>query len=248
MKIRKDIVYNPETGLVMDLYLPEGEVKASFLFFHGGGLTGGNHETPPMTFAPYLTENGIAVLSAKYRLLTEKEYPACVEDAAAAAAFAKREGKALTGCERLFVGGSSAGGYLSMMLCFDAHFLAVHGVSPLEIDGYIHDAGQPTCHFNELKFRGIDARRVIVDERAPLFHVGTAKEYAPMLFLTAEHDMENRLEQNMLMVSTLRHFGYDEKKYALHVLPGTHCQYGEENGESVFGKEVRAFIFKVLGE
>lgn len=50
-----------------------------------------------------------------------------------------------------FHGGSSAGGYISQMLCFDKTWLSKHGIKATDISGFIHDAGQPTCHFNVLR-------------------------------------------------------------------------------------------------
>ena len=79
----------------------------------------------------------------------------------------------------------------------------------MDISGYVHDSGQPTAHFNVLKEKGMDFRRVIVDETAPLYFVGLEKEYPPMLFIVADQDMENRYEQTVLVLSTMDHFGYD---------------------------------------
>ena len=55
--------------------------------------------------------------------------------------------------ENLYVGGSSAGAYIAMMLCFDPAYLKPYGVS--NIQGYLFDAGQPTVHFRVLKERGL---------------------------------------------------------------------------------------------
>ena len=65
-----------------------------------------------------------------------------------------------------------------MMLCFDERYLKEVGILPTEIAGYIHDAGQPTAHFNVLKELGQDSRRLIVDETAPLYFVGLKEKYA----------------------------------------------------------------------
>ena len=59
-----------------------------------------------------------------------------------------------------------------------------------------------------LKYSGEDSRRVIVDESAPLYHIGTQKEHSPMRFIVSDNDMENRLEQTELVLSTLKHFEY----------------------------------------
>ena len=128
-------------------------------------------------------------------------------------------------CEGIYVGGSSAGGYLSMMLCFDKKWLAPYGINPAELGGFIHNAGQPTAHFNVLKEMGFDSKRVIIDETAPIYYIGEAESYAPMMILVATNDMQNRYEQTVLLVSTMRHFGYDMSKVDFRILEGKHCKY-----------------------
>ena len=149
------------------------------------------------------------------------------------------------GSDKIFVGGSSAGGYLSMMLCFDKKYLGLHRLNVNQLAGFVHDAGQPTAHFNVLKERGIDSRRVIVDETAPLYYIGTESEYPPMLFIVSDNDMKNRYEQTQLVISTMRHFEYDMSRVHYQLMNGTHCHYGaqmDDNGESVFGRLIADFI------
>ena len=93
-----------------------------------------------------------------------------------------------------FVGGFSVGGYISQMLCFQSSFLEKHGISPTDITGFIHDAEQPTTHFRILSTSGEDSRRVIVDERAPLYYIGRDAAYPPMLIIVSDNDMTNRYE------------------------------------------------------
>ena len=66
-------------------------------------------------------------------------------------------------------------------------------------------------HYNVLREENIDSRKVIINEKAPLYHVGDAKEYVPMLFIVSDNDMKNRYEQTMVLISTLEHFEYDMK-------------------------------------
>ena len=111
--------------------------------------------------------------------------------------------------------------------------------------GYFHDAGQPTAHFNVLKNSGVDPRRIIVDETAPLYHIGLEEDYPRMRFIVSDNDMKNRYEQTMLMMSTLKHFEFE--KYDHVVMHGKHCAYCkavDENGESVLGKMILDFIQK----
>ena len=199
------------------------------------------------SFAETLAKAGIATASVEYRMYPDAKFPEFIEDAAAAVRFMKDNIARFGTCRRLFVGGSSAGGYLSMMLCFDERYLAAAGVAPEEIDGYIHDAGQPTAHFRVLKELGRDSRRVIVDETAPLFFVGTRESYPPMLFIVSDNDMACRYEQTMLMVKTLAHFGHSEKVF-LHEQHGKHCEYvskRNENGEGILGTIILDFIQKL---
>ena len=240
----KDITFN-SNGQQLDLYLPDsGNIKAIFLFFHGGGIEEGSKEDA-IRFAEYLTDRSIAVVSANYRMYPNAEFPDFLYDASDAVNWIYNNKVKFNNCDKLFVGGSSAGGYISMMLCFDNKYLEKHGIKPTDITGYIHDSGQPTSHYNVLKFSGIDSRRIIVDERAPLYFVGMQEDYPPMMFLVADDDMQNRYEQTMLMLSTLKHFGFYENKVKFKLMHGKHCAHCsavDKDGISIFGKIIFDFI------
>ena len=221
----------------LDIHLPDGQPEAVFLYMHGGGLEGGDKCGDTAFIAPYLTARGIGVVGINYRLYPNAVFPQFIEDAAEAVAWTYAYMKNELGCDKLYVGGSSAGGYLSMMLCFDSRYLEKAGLDPSAIAGYFHDAGQPTAHYNILHERGIDERRVIVDESAPLYFVGMRKSYPPMRFIVSDNDMENRYEQTVLMLSTLRHFGY--KDCDMRLMHGHHCAYvlgRDENGDSLLAQ------------
>lgn len=241
MKRSSDVPYGSLEEQLLDVYLPDGEISSVFLYFHGGGLESGD-KRGACRFAPYLTEQGIAVVSAEYRMYPRHAYPDFLVDAAQAAAWTEGQMRDWN-CRRLYIGGSSAGGYLSMMLCFDSRWLTQAGVDPSAVSGYFHDAGQPTAHFSVLRYGGTDPRRVIVDETAPLFHIGTMETYPPMRFVVSDDDMHGRYEQTMLVLAALSHFGY--AGYDHVVMHGTHCAYVgrmDETGRSVFGQMVHDFI------
>lgn len=243
MKTIENISYgNLDSVQKLDLYLPDGAASSMFVYFHGGGLVSGNKNFADV-FAPYLTSRGIAIASANYRMYPDAEYPDFICDAAQAVAWANEYMRKELGGERLYIGGSSAGGYLSMMLCFDQRYLESVGLDNSKVAGYFHDAGQPTAHFNVLKYADIDPRRIIVDETAPLYYVGLEKEYPPMRFVVSDNDMKNRYEQTMLMLSTLSHFGYQNFDHI--VMHGKHCEYCgkiDNDGESVFGQMIYDFV------
>ncbi len=246
MKTVFDVCYNEKTKQYLDIYLPDSDGFSVLLYFHGGGLESGD-KSANRKFFDYMVSHGVAVVSANYRMYPNAEYPDFLIDAADATAWVFENIGKFGIINGIYVGGSSAGGYISQMLCFDKTWLSKHGIQPTNVAGFVHDAGQPTCHFNVLRERGIDTRRVIINDSAPLYHIGADEQYPPMLILVSDNDMQNRYEQTMLLVSTLKHFGHS-KNVQLKIMNGTHCAYvgaTDQNGESVFGKLVMEFILGV---
>ena len=241
MKTIFDLAY--KENLFLDLHLPETDEFDLFVYFHGGGLSAGKRGGVEV-FAKTLADRNIATATVQYRMYPDAKFPDFIVDCADSIRWLKDNIAQYGKCKRLYVGGSSAGGYLSMMLCFDKRYLNAVGLEPTDIDAYIHDAGQPTSHFNVLKELGKDSRRVIVDETAPLFFVGLEETYAPMLFIVSDNDMFGRYEQTMLMVKTLEHFGHTEN-VRTKVMNSTHCAYvrkADEDGEGILGKVILSFL------
>ena len=232
----------------LDLYLPDGDTFPVLVYFHGGGLVRG--DKAKAVFYEELQEKGVAVISANYRMYPEAAYPDFLKDAAMVVAWAYKHMGQYGNVTGVFVGGSSAGGYITQMLCFDKKYLMLHDIDADAISGYIMDAGQPTTHFNVLKERGIDSRRVIVDEAAPLYHVAAGRAYPPMMIIVSDHDMENRFEQTQLLISTLRHFGCDMERVDYRLMENcSHCQYTRRDDEvfkGVFSQMVCEFIRRYL--
>lgn len=246
MKKIENIFYSDTTlpAHQLDIYLPDSDTFPVFIFFHGGGIELGDKH---VNFCEFLTKKGVAVVSANYRMYPSATYPDFIRDAAQAVAWTMKHMSEYGNATGFFVGGSSAGGYLTQMLCFDKKYLAAHNVDADSISGYIMDAGQPTVHFNVLRERGIDSRRVIIDTAAPLYHVCEERNYPPMHIIVSDNDMENRYEQTMLLVSTLKHFGHADKVDLRLMENSTHCSYVDkfdEDGNSVFADMIYEFIAK----
>ncbi len=245
MRSIKDICFCEENGLCLDVHLPCCDEFPVFLYFHGGGLESGT-KADQMEVFEYLTKNGIGVVSADYRMYPTAKFPEFLIDAAKATAWVFNNIKNYGKVKEIYVGGSSAGGYICQMLCFDNRWLKEYGISPLNFDGFVLDAGQPTCHYNVLREKGLDTRRIIVDETAPLYFIGLDEKYPPMLIIYSDNDMENRPEQTRLLASTLKHFGHTEN-VTVKEMHGTHCQYvfnKDENGDNIFAKIVLEYIKK----
>ncbi len=206
--------YGPLPEHLLDYY-PSACPSASplFVFFHGGGLEAGSRGDGSDPVFTELAERGISVVSADYRMYPSAKFPDYLEDAARAAAWCREN----LPHRSLTVGGSSAGGYLSMMLAMDPQYLAAYGIRSLDrrdIAGYFCDSGQPTVHFNILRERGLDTRLIRVDEAAPVYFASPVSDTdsLPVLALiVADGDMVNRPEQNRLMARTLLHFGWPKE-------------------------------------
>ena len=223
-----DFTYDEAHDLKIRLRMPEGvENPPLFIYIHGGGITSGNY-TGHVQALEMLTRDGIATAAIGYRLYPNAKYPEFIEDCAAAVAFLKNlPGYNFSG---IYVGGSSAGGYLSMMLFFDKKYLGAHGIDPFDLQGYVFDAGQPTVHFNVLKERGMDTRLVRIDEAAPLYHItenyDTSRDLPKIVHIAASQDIKCRLEQVKLLHETMRHFGYPDKLNKFYYMNGySHCKY-----------------------
>ena len=223
-----DFTYDEAHNLKIRLRMPEGvENPPLFIYIHGGGITGGSY-TGHAQALEELTRDGIATAAIGYRLYPNAKYPEFIEDCAAAVAYMKN----LAGYSfsDIFVGGSSAGGYLSMMLFFDPKYLGAHGIDPMSLGGYVFDAGQPTVHFNVLKERGMDSRLLRVDEAAPIYHItkdyDKSKHLPKIVHIAASQDIKCRLQQVQLLHETMRHFGYPDTHNKFYYMNGcSHCQY-----------------------
>lgn len=244
MKKITDISYGEFATQKLDLYIPDSDNFSVFVYFHGGGIEEGD-KSEHEHMASYFVSNNIAVIAANYRMYPTAHYPDFIYDAAAVVAWVKNNIADYGVCDKLFVGGSSAGGYLSQMLCYDKKYLEPYGIDPTDIDGYIHDAGQPTTHYNVLRERGMDSRKVVVDDAAPVYHIGNAEKYSPMMYIISDNDMTNRYEQTMMLIKTLEHFEYDMSKISLNVMHGEHCRYvaaDDADGNNIFAKMVCEYI------
>ena len=231
---------------VLDVYLPDAPSFPVFVYFHGGGIEAGDKAMDH--FFEGLQKQGIAVVSANYRMYPQAVYPEFIRDAASAVAWTKHNMGQYGEVTGIFVGGSSAGGYLTQMLCFDKRYLAAHKMDADAISGYIMDAGQPTVHFNVLRERGINSKRVMIDEAAPIYHITSGRNYAPMQIIVSEMDIANRFAQTQLLLSTLEDLGMDMTSVDYRYMKGfRHCQYinvQNDAGEYIFAEMIREFIQK----
>jgi len=194
---------------VLDVYYPE-EIEGfpTVVWFHGGGLTGGNKSIPQE-----LKEKRMAVVAVNYRLYPKIKAPVYIEDAAAAVAWVFKHIEDFGGNpDLIFVSGHSAGGYLASMVGLDQRWLNKHNVDANSIAGLIPFSGHTITHFTVREERGIEGTRPIVDDLAPLFHV--RKDAPPLLLITGDREMEmmGRYEENAYMMRMMKVVGHPDTR------------------------------------
>ena len=199
----------------MDVYYPTDKKNfKTIVWFYGGALEGGSKGV-----RDDLKRSGIAVVSPDYRLYPKAHCPDYIRDAASAVAWVMRHIAEYGGDpSQIYVGGHSAGGYLTMMLALDKSYLAAEGVDADSVKAYYPVAGQTATHYTRRKERKISYTLPIVDKMAPL---NNARKLGTRLVLfTGERRLEQmaRYEENLYLKAVLE--GVGNKEIPLYELNG----------------------------
>ncbi len=199
----------------LDVYYPSNKTHfTTVVWFHGGGLQGGNKSIPEE-----LKEQGIAVIAVNYRLYPKVLCPVYIDDAAAAVAWVFNNIKTYGGDPNLiFIAGHSAGGYLVSMIGLNKAYLAKYNIDANRIAGIIPFSGQTITHFVIRQERKIPDTQPIIDQFAPMYHV---RADAPALILiTGDRNLEmlGRYEENAYLMRMMNVVGH--KKTELYEIQG----------------------------
>ncbi|AHG42878.1 esterase [Pseudomonas syringae CC1557] len=127
----------------LDIYTPKSKPANApvVVFFYGGSWNTGSR-TDYAFVGQALAARGIVTVIADYRLYPQVRYPSFLEDSAQALAWTYKHIKTYGGDPgRLYVMGHSAGAYNAAMLALDPRWLAVEGLSPSILSGWIGLAG-----------------------------------------------------------------------------------------------------------
>ncbi|SHF68117.1 alpha/beta hydrolase fold [Mariniphaga anaerophila] len=193
----------------LDVYYPAGKKDfTTVVWFHGGGITGGNKFIPEK-----LKEQGIAVVAVNYRLSPKVKNPVYIEDAAAAVAWTFNNIEKYGGdAAKIAVSGHSAGGYLTSMVGLDKKWLAEFGIDANKIAMLVPFSGHTITHFTIRKENGIEGSQPVVDEFAPLYHV--RPDAPPLILITGDRELEmlGRYEENAYMWRMMKVAGHKQTK------------------------------------
>ncbi len=223
-KTLTDLSYRPEAQdayaqerCKLDLRYPTDSTDfATIVYFHGGGLEFGEKH-----FLDAWDNQGVAVVTANYRMYPKVNNPVYTQDAAAAVAWTMQHIEDYGGDpSRIYVTGHSAGGYLASMIGLDTTYLAEHGLHPDSLAGLIPFSGHTITHFTPRKERGLAWNNVVVDRYAPIAHLRVSD--LPIVLVTGDREMElfGRYEETAYFWRMLTASGHQHVE--LHELEGFH--------------------------
>ena len=102
-------------GVRCRVFRADGDARAIYLHFHGGGMVSGSPEMMDYPNQQLAKQLGVSVVSANYRKAPEHPFPAGPDDGLAVARWLLADGAREFGSDRLLIGGESAGGYMTLV-------------------------------------------------------------------------------------------------------------------------------------
>ena len=157
-------------GVPCRVLRPDGDARAVYLHFHGGGMVAGSASMMDIPNQMLSNAHGVAVVSVDYRKAPEFPWPAGPDDGVAVARALLEKGEAEFGSDRLLMGGESAGGYMTAAVALRVRdeLGAIDRVDGLNLTYGVYDWGRtpsqrgmrPTDAFDVLS---VDAVSVVTD-------------------------------------------------------------------------------------
>ena len=191
----------------LDVYYPTDMQDAPVVvWFHGGGIEGGNKHIDPQ-----LKNSGLVVVAANYRLLPKASIDEILDDVAAAVAWTYKNVEKYGGSKRkIFVAGHSAGGYLLDLVGLDKKWLAKYGVDADSLAALVPFSGQCITHYNLRKQQGIPPLQATIDQYAPLTYV--RPDAPPVVIISGDRELElyGRYEEQAYFWRMLKLIGHKD--------------------------------------
>lgn len=187
-------------------YSTEFKEKPVVVWFHGGGLTGGEKFIPEE-----LKNDSLVVVAVNYRLLPGAGIDETIDDAASAVAWTFNNIENFGGSpQKIFLAGHSAGGYLLSMIGLDKSWLENYGIDADNIAGLIPYSGQVLTHYAVRDQNGISPFQPVIDKYAPLNHV--RNDCPPYIIISGDRNEElfGRYEENAYMWRLMKLVGHPD--------------------------------------
>jgi acetyl esterase/lipase len=206
---------------------PNGAV---FVFWHGGGWTGGYKEW--MAFmAPAFTAAGVTFVTPGYRLAPQHLFPTGLEDCADAVAKVHAECRRFDGDPaRIFIGGHSAGGHYAALLAVTRDWRAKCKLPRDVVKGCLPISG--VYQFGEgaglsMKPRFLGADPAAEHAASPIHNIETTP---PFLIAHGDKDFPHLMKQAEAIEAALKKAGGAVERM---ILPGRdHFSASHAGGEA----------------
>lgn len=142
IQAHRDIVFDPQQDLALDVYSPKGATQASVVvYFHGGTWQRGQRQYYRWV-GQSLARRGVVAVLPDYRKFPDTTVDGFMRDSALATAWAFRHAGEYGGDpQRLVLMGHSAGAHIVSLLATDSRWLQAEGMRPLQLCGMIGLAG-----------------------------------------------------------------------------------------------------------
>lgn len=199
---QKNVEFDPQHHLALDIYRPAHAIHAPIVvFFYGGSWISGERAWYRFVGSA-LSARGVTIVIPDYRKYPQVKMDGFMEDAARAVAWTRDHAAELDGsANAIFIMGHSAGGQIAGLLATDAHWLAPYAMQPRQLAGFIGLAG---CYdfmpipANEKDMLGMFGRTPEEQARAQPVRFVDGDE-PPMLLLhgTADKEVEPANSQSL---------------------------------------------------
>ena len=194
---QRDLRYGPGPLETLDLFVPAGKARGTFVFVHGGYWRALDKSDFRFVAGPFV-EQGLAVAVINYDLCPVVSIATIVDECRRALVWVTREGpKHGASAENVVVGGHSAGGHLAAMMFATDWTAYGHARAPfaggVTLSG-VHDLA-PMVQFSfnaDFKLDAAEAARV-----SPIHHAHTVD--APLLMACGGDETSEFLRQTQLL-------------------------------------------------
>ena len=194
---QRDVRYGPNPREVLDLFVPPGTPRGTFVFIHGGYWRALSKDDFSFVAGP-MVEQGIAVAVIDYDLCPRVPISTIVDECRRAMVWVVREGPKFGAvAEPVVVAGHSAGGHLTAMMYAtnwsEQGLVSEPFVGGLTLSG-VHDLA-PLIHFSfneDFRLDAAEARRM-----SPVIYPVTSK--APLLIACGADETSEFLRQSQLL-------------------------------------------------
>jgi acetyl esterase/lipase len=212
-----------DANLFLDIHRPNSEATVPcVVYFHGGGWARGSRKDNVDARLVPLAAQGLAVCSVSYRFSDVARHPAQLEDARAAVAWLRDNGREYgLATDQIAAWGASAGGWLALMLVLtgadpaERADAACAWFPPTELATVAIEreaAGLPLPPFmqgrrlpdNEARLLGlgsVDEDLALAREASPIAHV--AEAHGPILLIHGSGDGMINVAQSVTLHDTL---------------------------------------------